>query len=74
MAKVTVYKKSKFATFLSFVGYIIIIYGMYSFYFNDELEVEIELALMLIGLAIKGLGSYIGHKKAQKEEQKNKSE
>ncbi len=74
MAKVTVYKKSKFATFLSFIGYIICFYGVYSHFFNEESNPFVNLTILLIGLAIKGLGSYIGNKKAQKEEQKNKSE
>ncbi len=73
MAKVTVYKNSKFSTFLSFLGYIGIVLGAY-YCFNDELGIRVGIISLIIGFALKLLSNFIGNKKAEKEEKKNKSE
>ena len=66
MAKVTTYKNSKFATVLSFIGYLMIVGGVYAA-FNDELVAGIIIAVL--GIGVKVLAGYISKKKSQKEAQ-----
>ena len=68
MAKVTTYQDSKFATFLSFLGYIGILFGVYSF-FEDEFGMSVGIIALAIGFILKILASLIGNKKAKKEAQ-----
>lgn len=70
MAKVTVYKNSKFATFISFLGYVGIVLGIYSF-FNEELGVAVGIIALVIGIALKVLAALIGKKKTQKDAENN---
>ena len=70
MAKVTTYNNSKFATFLSFLGYIGIVLGVYSF-FEDEFGITVGIISLVIGLALKLLAGFISKKKSEKEAKKN---
>ena len=70
MAKVTTYKNSKFATFLSFLGYIGIVLGAYSF-FEEELGVGVGIIAVAIGVALKLLASFISKKKSEREAKRN---
>ena len=70
MAKVTVYKNSKFATFISFLGYVGIVLGIYSF-FNEKLGVGVGIISLVIGISLKILAAFIGKKKTQKDAEKN---
>ena len=70
MAKVTVYKNSKFATFISFLGYMGILFGIYSF-FKEDLGVAVGIVALVIGVALKILAAFIGKKKTQKDAEKN---
>ena len=70
MAKVTTYNNSKFATFLSFLGYIGILLGVYSF-FEDEFGITVGIISLVIGLALKLLAGFISKKKSEKEAKKN---
>jgi len=63
MAKVTVYKNSKFATFLSIIGYLLVVAGVY-FAFNDYVVVGIALAVA--GFGVKVLAGVIDGLKRQK--------
>ena len=66
MAKVTKYKNSKFATVLSFIGYLMIVIGVYAV-FNDEPVVGIIIAVL--GIGVKVLAGYISKKKSEREAQ-----
>ncbi len=70
MAKVTVYKNSKFATVISFLGYVGIVLGIYSF-FKEDLGVVVGIIALVIGLALKILAAFIGKKKTKKDAEKN---
>lgn len=72
MAKVTIYKNSKLATCLSFLGYIGIVLGIYSF-FEDEFGVGVGIIALAIGVALKRLASFISKKKSEKEAKKNQN-
>lgn len=72
MAKVTTYKNSKFATFLSFLGYIAIVLGVYSF-FKEDLGVGIGIISLAIGIALKLLAGFISKKKSEKEARQNQN-
>ena len=63
MAKVTVYKNSKFASFLSFLGYVAIVFGIYAM-FNEE--VAGGIIALIAGIGLKVLAAFISHKKSQK--------
>lgn len=78
MAKVTVYKDSKFATFLSLISYILIAVGVY-FAFNDY--VVVGIGLIVAGFAVKVLAGVINGlkqkkaiKRQQEEQQKLQAE
>lgn len=66
MAKVTTYKNSKFATFCSFLGYIAIVLGVYSF-FEEEFGIGVGIVALAIGFALKLLAGFISKKKSEKE-------
>ena len=70
MAKVTTYKNSKFATFLSFLGYIGIVLGVYSL-FQEDLGVSVGIISLAIGFGLKLLAGFISKKKSEKEARKN---
>ncbi len=70
MAKVTVYKNSKFATFISFLGYVGIVLGIYSF-FKEDLGVVVGIISLVIGIALKVLAAFIGKKKTKKDAENN---
>jgi len=64
MAKVTIYKNSKFASFLSILGYLAIAGGVYAI-FNDE-PVGGIIALV-VGFGFKLLAAFISQKKREKD-------
>ena len=64
MAKVTIYKNSKFASFLSILGYLVIVGGVYAI-FNDELVGGI--VALVIGIGFKLLAGFISQKKSKKD-------
>ncbi len=64
MAKVTVYKNSKFASFLSILGYLVIVGGVYAI-FNDA-PVGGIIALV-VGFGFKLLAGFISKKKSKKD-------
>ena len=66
MAKVTTYANSKFATFLSFLGYLAMVLGIYSF-LNDELGIAVGIIALVIGIALKLLAGFISKMKAKTE-------
>ena len=66
MAKVTTYENSKFATCLSFLGYMGIVLGAYSF-FEEELGISVGIISLAIGVALKLLAGFISKKKSEKE-------
>lgn len=68
MAKVTVYKNSKLATVCSFLGYLLMVIGIYLM-FNEEAGAG--AAVMAVGIAFKLLAGFISKKKAQKEAKNN---
>ena len=70
MAKVTTYKNSKFASFLSILGYIAIVCGVYAA-FND-LPVG-GIITVAIGFVLKLLGGFIAKKKSEKEAKKKQN-
>lgn len=72
MAKVTVYKNSKFSTILSFLGYMGIVLGVYSC-FNDELGIKVGIISLAIGFALKLLAGFISQKKSQREAKKKQN-
>lgn len=72
MAKVTTYKNSKFATFLSFLGYIGIVLGVYSF-FEEEFGIGVGIIALAIGVALKLLASFISKKKNEREAKRNQN-
>jgi len=72
MAKVTTYKNSKLATFFSFLGYIGIVLGVYSF-FQEELGIGVGIVALVIGIALKLLAGFISKKKSEKEAKKNQN-
>ena len=70
MAKVTTYKNSKFASFLSILGYLVIVGGIYAI-FNDEPTGGI--IALAIGIALKLLAGFISKKKSEKDAKKSQS-
>ena len=64
MAKITVYKNSKFATTLSFLGYIIIAGGVYAIFNDEPLGGVIALA---VGFVVKFLAAFVSKKKREKD-------
>ena len=64
MAKVTTYKNSKFASFLSILGYLVIVGGVYAI-FNDALVGGI--VALVIGIGFKLLAGFISQKKSKKD-------
>lgn len=64
MAKVTTYKNSKFASFLSILGYFVIVCGVYAI-FNDE--VVGGIVALVIGFGFKLLAGFISQKKSKKD-------
>ena len=70
MAKVTTYSNSKFATFLSILGYIAIVLGVYAI-FHEDIEAVVGIIGLVIGIGLKVLASFISHKKSEKEAKKN---
>ena len=64
MARVTVYKNSKFATALSFLGYLAIAGGVYAI-FNDEALGGI--IALVVGMIVKLLAAFISKKKREKD-------
>ena len=70
MAKVNVYKNSKLATVLSFLGYIAIVIGVYSF-FQDDISFVVGIILLAIGFIFKFLASLIGNRKNEKNKQED---
>lgn len=72
MAKVTTYDNSKFATFLSILGYFAIVLGAYCC-FNDELGIAPGVILLLAGFGLKLLASFISKKKREKAAKQNQN-
>ena len=72
MAKVTTYKNSKLATFCSFLGYIAIVLGVYSF-FEEEFGISVGIVALAIGFALKLLAGFISKKKSEKEAKRNQN-
>ena len=68
MAKFTMYKNSKLASVCSFIGYMLIIAGVY-FAFNDYVGPGIIMLVIAIGFKV--LASFISRMKAAKEAKKN---
>lgn len=64
MARVTIYKNSKFASFLSILGYLVIVGGVYAL-FNDA--VVGGIIALVIGIGIKVLAGFVSKKKSQKD-------
>lgn len=58
MAKVTVYANSKFATVLSFLGYLCIPVGVY-FLFEDGLDKSVGIITIAVGFVLKMLSALI---------------
>ena len=58
MAKVTVYANSKFATVLSFLGYLCAPIGVYSL-FEDGLDKSVGIIILAVGFALKMLSVLI---------------
>ncbi len=75
MAKIDVYEHSKFATFLSFLGWIGIIFGSYSC-FNEELGWKIGIISLAIAFVLKMLAfllnQFVGQIKSKRAAKKNK--
>lgn len=72
MAKVTTYENSKFATFLSILGYLAIVLGVYSC-FEEELGFGVGIIALVIGIALKLLAGFISKKKSEKEAKQNQN-
>ena len=70
MAKVTTYSNSKFASFLSIVGYIGIVGAVYLF-FNDE--PAIGAGFLVAGFVLKILAALVSKMIAKKEAKKNQN-
>lgn len=68
MAKVTTYQNSKFATFLSILGYLAIVGGVYCI-FNDEPVAGI--IVLVIGIGLKVLAAFISKKKSERAAKRN---
>lgn len=64
MARVTVYKNSKFASFLSILGYLVIVGGVYAM-FNDA--VGGGIIALVAGIGLKLLAGFISKKKSEKD-------
>ena len=64
MAKVTVYKNSKFSTFLSILGYLLMVAGIYMI---TEGEAAVGAILIVAGIGVKLLAGFISKKKQEKE-------
>ena len=72
MAKVTTYENSKFATFLSFLGYLGIVLGVYCL-FEDDFEISVGIIMLVISFALKFLANLIGNRKAKKKAQNSQA-
>ena len=74
MAKIDVYEHSKFATFLSALGWIGMPIGTYSI-FNEELGVGIGVIILAISVALKFLAffldRFVGRIKSKRAAKKN---
>ncbi len=70
MAKVTTYKNSKFASFLSVLGYFGIVGGVY-FLFNDYPTEGVIILVIAFGLKL--LAGFISSRKAKKVARKQMS-
>ena len=68
MAKVTVYNNSKFATVLSFLGYLMMVCGIYCL-FNDLAGAGV--IVLVLGFGLKLLAGFISKKKSQKNPNHN---
>ena len=68
MAKVTTYKNSKFASFLSILGYLFIAGGIYAL-FNDAAIAGI--IIVVVGIGLKVLAGYVSKKKSEKDAKRN---
>ncbi len=68
MAKVTTYKNSKFASFLSILGYLFIVGGIYAL-FNDAPVAGI--IIVVVGIGLKVLAGYVSKKKSEKDAKRN---
>lgn len=64
MAKVTIYKNSKFASFLSILGYLAIVGGVYAI-FNDEPEGGV--IALVVGFGLKLLAGFISKRISKKD-------
>ena len=64
MARITTYKNSKLATFVSIIGYLCIVGGVYAL-FNDA-PVGGIIALV-VGIGFKVLAAYISKKRKEKD-------
>ena len=58
MSKVTVYANSKFATVLSFLGYLCAPIGVYCL-FEDGLDKSVGIIILAVGLALKILSNLV---------------
>ena len=76
MAKIDVYENSKFATFLSALGWMGMAIGSYAF-FNEELGWKIGIIILAISFALKILAYYldrfVGRIKSKKAAKKNQT-
>ena len=70
MAKVTTYSNSKLATCCSFLGYLLIVGGVY-FLFNDYAGAGV--ILLVLSIAFKFLAGFISKKKSEKEAKRNQN-
>ena len=70
MAKVTTYENSKLATACSFLGYLLIVCGVYCL-FNDLASAGV--VVVAIGFAFKLLAGFISKKKSERDAKKNQA-
>jgi len=68
-----IHKTKKLATFFSFLGYIGIVLGVYSF-FEDRVGIGVRIICLAIGVALKLLAGFVSKKKSGKETKKNQDE
>lgn len=65
-----IHKIKKLATFFSFLGYIGIVLGVYSF-FQEEFGIGVGIISLAIGVVLKLLAGFVSKKKSEKEAKKN---
>lgn len=70
MAKVTTYKNSKFATFCSALGYLLIAAGVYLLFNNEP---GVGVVLMVLGFGLKVLAGFISQKKSEADAKRNQN-